>query len=151
MKNLNFKKIYWFQLIVWMIFCCWLAACRDSGNNFCRFSFPEYLKRNDFVPSRIQKTTMNDARLVSHLTIHDQDWPETNQLTSCCCFFGRLGKGSWTFKPPPPYLRTQAPSNEHKVFKVSIYILEILKNFKTTNKYKCPFNYWDFSVLQKHT
>ena len=28
---------------------------RDSGNDFCRFSFLGYPKRNDFVPSRTQK------------------------------------------------------------------------------------------------
>ena len=39
---------------------------------------------------------------------------------SCCCFIGRLGKGSWTFKPSPPYPRIRAPSNKHKVYKVSI-------------------------------
>ena len=28
---------------------------RDSGNDFCQFSFLGYPKRNDFVPSRSQK------------------------------------------------------------------------------------------------
>ena len=37
-------------------------------------------------------------------------------------FIGRLGKGSWTFKPTPSYLRIWAPSNEHKVYKVSMYL-----------------------------
>ena len=31
------------------------AVGRDSGNDFCRFSFLGYPKRNDFVPSRTQK------------------------------------------------------------------------------------------------
>ena len=45
----------------------WWLGGRDSGNNFCRFSFLGYPKRNDFVPSCTQKTTRNDARLVSDL------------------------------------------------------------------------------------
>ena len=46
--------------------------------------------------------------------------PKLNRST--CANNGQLGKGSWTFKPSPPYPRIQAPSNEHKVYKVSIYL-----------------------------
>ena len=46
---------------------------RDSGNDFCHFSFLGYPKRNDFVPSLTQKMTRNNAHLVSDLTIHDQE------------------------------------------------------------------------------
>ena len=37
------------------------------------------------------------------------------------CFIGRLGKGSWTFKPSPSYPRIRAPSDKPKVYKVSIH------------------------------
>ena len=34
---------------------CMPISARDSGNNFCCFSFLRYPKRNDFVLSHIQK------------------------------------------------------------------------------------------------
>ena len=41
---------------------------RDNWNDFCRFSFLGYPKRNNFVPSRSQKeTTRNDCCIVSFL------------------------------------------------------------------------------------
>ena len=67
-------------------------------------------------PSHIKVYVASVTILVTKYWINMLKWIST----SCCCFIGQLGKGSWTFKPSPSYPRIRAPSNEHKVYKVSI-------------------------------
>ena len=49
---------------------CYNLQARDSGNNFCRFLFLGYPKRNNFIPSRSQKKQPETTR-------HDQKRSET--------------------------------------------------------------------------
>ena len=70
--QVDFVKWQLRQVLLWS---------RDSGNEFCRFSFLEYSKRNDFVPSHTQKKRPEMTVVqCCFLSKHNQEQPKTNQV-----------------------------------------------------------------------
>ena len=70
-------------------------------------------------------------------------------------FYWAMRQRFWTFKPSPPYPRIWSPSNEHKVYKFSMYELSLIGRqdppMKTSKKDSNSSKFWSWLTKWKHS